>query len=301
MSIKNDRWSALSIKERADLINRYITNGISDLKEMKKHYNSFSGKEDTKTQDKPLFDPQKIVDNVPAREWGPYKLNENHELEVKVGTNLFGAPIQYWSNKNLGKENVEFAKQIISDFEKVLNSNPNYKIELDPNYNAYKDAIHYLEHVEGLKKYLGLPYDTSVIKESEYKPTRLQGTEEKTYKFASEESPDYWGNVVDDMLLGNHKKKQYIDETLNNFTAYRDRDNKGDFVSIYDEWDYNPSVQGGNKKLNKIIDVATGGKPFIIYDRVYLDDYYNIPEEFRGNPYIAPAILTDTNAFMETE
>ena len=41
MSVKNDRWSALSLKDRADLMNMYITNGISDLKEMKKHYNSF--------------------------------------------------------------------------------------------------------------------------------------------------------------------------------------------------------------------------------------------------------------------
>ena len=47
MSNKNDRWSALSMKERADLMNMYITNGISDLKEMKKHYNSFSGEENT--------------------------------------------------------------------------------------------------------------------------------------------------------------------------------------------------------------------------------------------------------------
>ena len=41
MSIKNDRWSALSLKDRADLMNMYITGGISDLKEMKRHYNSF--------------------------------------------------------------------------------------------------------------------------------------------------------------------------------------------------------------------------------------------------------------------
>ena len=42
-----DRWSALSMSERADLMNMYITNGISDLKEMKKHYNSFGGGGDT--------------------------------------------------------------------------------------------------------------------------------------------------------------------------------------------------------------------------------------------------------------
>lgn len=45
MSNKNDRWSALSMSERADLMNMYITNGVSDIKEMKKHYNSFSGEE----------------------------------------------------------------------------------------------------------------------------------------------------------------------------------------------------------------------------------------------------------------
>ena len=46
----NDRWSALSLKDRADLMNMYITSGISDLKEMKKHYNSFSGEENHPTE-----------------------------------------------------------------------------------------------------------------------------------------------------------------------------------------------------------------------------------------------------------
>lgn len=46
---RNDRWSALSMKERADLMNMYITNGISDLKEMKKHYNSFGDGGDTES------------------------------------------------------------------------------------------------------------------------------------------------------------------------------------------------------------------------------------------------------------
>lgn len=40
MSNKNDRWSALSLKDRADLMNMYLTNGINELSEMRKHYNS---------------------------------------------------------------------------------------------------------------------------------------------------------------------------------------------------------------------------------------------------------------------
>ena len=47
---KKDKWSALSMKERADLMNMYITNGISDLKEMKKHYNSFGDGGDTEQE-----------------------------------------------------------------------------------------------------------------------------------------------------------------------------------------------------------------------------------------------------------
>lgn len=40
--VKNkDRWSALSMSERADLINTYVQNGVLKLNEMKEHYNSF--------------------------------------------------------------------------------------------------------------------------------------------------------------------------------------------------------------------------------------------------------------------
>jgi hypothetical protein len=94
------------------------------------------------------------------------------------------------------------------------------------------------------------------------------------------------------MVIGEHDKNQYYDQSLNEFTAYRDRDEKGDFVSIYDEWDYNPAVRGGNKKLNKVVDSVTGGKPFVIYDRIYLDDHYDVPEEAKGNPFITPAVVT---------
>jgi len=41
MSVKNDRWSALSMQQRADLIKLYIDNGITSLDSIKKDYNSF--------------------------------------------------------------------------------------------------------------------------------------------------------------------------------------------------------------------------------------------------------------------
>lgn len=248
----------------------------------------------------PIFDPQKIIENVPAREFGPQRYTEEGDFIAGPGTNIIAAPLQYHSNKGFGKENIEFAKQIMSDFESREDKQKHIDEDSD-YYKSYLDAKYYLDHVEALKKYLKLPYNTSIITESDYKPTRLQNSNKKTYKFTSETDPKHWKLVVEDMLRHGQNKKQYIDPVLNNFTAYRDFDDKGDFISVYDEWDYTPKVKGGGKTGSAIINKATGGEPFIIYDRIYLDDYYNIPEEFRGNPYITPAVVTETNAFMESE
>lgn len=38
---KNDKWSALSMKERADLFKLYVNNGITNIRDIRKHYNSF--------------------------------------------------------------------------------------------------------------------------------------------------------------------------------------------------------------------------------------------------------------------
>ena len=241
----------------------------------------------------PLLNPHKIIENVPAREWGPYKINEDGTETRGKGTTFVLTPFQYLGNKGYGIKNEKIARDLISDFDKMKKENPDYDYTSDKNYGAYEEAVHYIDHLEGLKKYLGLPYDTSVLVESTYKPTRLQGTNEKTYKFKSSTAPGYWNDTVEDMIMGEYDKMGgYWDQSLHEFTAYRDRDEKGDFISIYDEWDYNPAVKGGNKKLNKVIDSVTGGKPFVIYDRVYLDDYYGIPEEARGNPFITPAVIT---------
>ena len=41
--VKNkDCFRALPIKERAALINKYVSGGVMDLGEMKRHYNSFA-------------------------------------------------------------------------------------------------------------------------------------------------------------------------------------------------------------------------------------------------------------------
>ena len=68
----------------------------------------------------PLLNPHKIIENIPAREWGPSKLIESQEdvypefstsrinMPVRAsnsgdgpGTDMIKAPFQYWGNKKL--------------------------------------------------------------------------------------------------------------------------------------------------------------------------------------------------------
>ena len=43
-----DRWSALSMKQRADLIKLYVNSGITNLDVIKKEYNRLDGKKMSK-------------------------------------------------------------------------------------------------------------------------------------------------------------------------------------------------------------------------------------------------------------
>jgi hypothetical protein len=65
-------------------------------------------------------------------------------------------------------------------------------------------------------------------------------------------------------------------------------DDKGQYISLHDVWDYNTAVKG---KDGDNIGKWVGGKPFDVYQRYYLDDWLDIPEEARGNPYIAPSYI----------
>ena len=65
-------------------------------------------------------------------------------------------------------------------------------------------------------------------------------------------------------------------------------DDNGQYISLQDVWDYNTWVKN---KSGDNVGKWVGGKPFDIYQRYYLDDWLDIPEEARGNPYIAPSYI----------
>ena len=73
---------------------------------------------------------------------------------------------------------------------------------------------------------------------------------------------------------------------LRDFTVGRGRDNKGEYVSYYDLWDISP-YRISNKDQSFGI-----GKPFEVYDRIYLDDFYGVPDKYKGGNYIPEIVVT---------
>lgn len=51
-------------------------------------------------------------------------------------------------------------------------------------------------------------------------------------------------------------------------------EHKGPYVSYYDTWDV--ELSGNSNGKDDVVSKLVGGKPFDIYDRIYLDDYYGV-------------------------
>lgn len=122
----NDRWSALSLQQRADLIKLYTDNGITNIKEIRKHYNSFA-------TGGPTEEGGYSEDSKNRREWayGMYDPSGTLGFSAIAGRNYDGGARgeedQYW-RAYLGLSN---------DVPKM---NPSSKTEWDDQIEAQKAA-----------------------------------------------------------------------------------------------------------------------------------------------------------------
>lgn len=171
----------------------------------------------------------------------------------------------------------------------------NHKQTDKPSYdlNPYRDDI--------WATYLNIPKEKRhnitkmILRPSDYRPSK--GNVYKAYKLAlsHSEKADIINEalspyitrtsrkrkktrIVKNGVLGFNQNKvsNILNTYLGSHTIGRGLDSKGEYVSYYDLWDLNPiDTEAGED--------ATGGigKPVNIYDRIYLDDYFNIPKENR--------------------
>lgn len=205
MSKTNDRWSALSMKDRAELINIYVKSGITDLGEIRKDYNSFSDGGDTEPlyYDNTYIEPAvvtaystppiikalkdynnyKFIDNLVERNKDRYK---NRSKSKSIATELIPIIVG-----NSLINNFDIGGPINTDYKVVNNianrdywfDTPTGKLEYDKAFNDYKK--YYNDFFNSLK---GTEYNNIYEKYQNLNtPTNIQSfiAEENNYKLFS--------------------------------------------------------------------------------------------------------------------
>jgi hypothetical protein len=170
---------------------------------------------------------------------------------------------------------------------------PNYNLEkikeLEEKMFAYKPAFHgeddpYSE--DAWKIYLGMPQTKNTFSISKYKPTKSKETDINYYSlpesFKKELFELYKNKQIKEGPNNEFSFKNVFGEVssrarvLGNFTVNKGKDDKGEYISYYDKYDLNPNLPVIGKKfgLDNFV-----GKPFEIYDRIYLKDFENIKQD----------------------
>ena len=205
-----------------------------------------------------------------------------------IGSNIQKIITKVWPISNLRQtiyKNVSpnggySIKQNIKDFGSYDPYNTSIDdIDVDPNVSN-----------EIWAKYLQIPknkrHETGkhdMLFPSKYKPSNSKGDTKYWGIKMDENHQNRLQEETDDLKIGESINSEiFADYNLGIHTVGRGVDpKKGEYRSYYDKWDLNPfngKYEGVNIPwLNKKSDVTLGiGKPFEIYDRLYLSDYYKV-------------------------
>jgi len=112
--------------------------------------------------------------------------------------------------------------------------------------------------------FLGIDQINNTVKPSNYKPTRASNDDSKYYTLLSDDQKDHLRMMGDKIVSQGGKFPQVIETgitSLANATIDLGKDDRGQYYSIYDIYDFDVP---GQKFF---------GTPYEIYDRIYLNDY----------------------------
>lgn len=154
MNKNNDRWSALSMKDRAALIDIYVKSGITDLGEIRKDYNSFDNGGNIES----VVDEEDVEENVPnynnaytlSRDTGDYMKNWYSQRQ-NIGLNSF-------YNKVVDEYNTKYEYDLIIPKVKAPVGTNNkvgeYVVAPGSNGIVTKNPFYYEKDLELAKDYL---------------------------------------------------------------------------------------------------------------------------------------------------
>lgn len=304
-------WNDLTMQQRADVISMAVKAGMRDMRSIRSFYDEalgsrrfddgghmFDGNSEPinalyKPEDNVVhkvtrvngdlvgMDPDtgKFYDNITGDYIGDHVALDEVVVTPKKST------IVDTIRERLRK-GINPASSYDNPIGRVLNAvilgGTDYSADRDPYADAAWD------------KYLGFANDK--ITESKYKPTKGDSNQ-KYYTYDDLILSSY----VDPVLGKNYTEdsnREFINEALNlkvgdtalgnqppvlnDFTYSHGHDRKGDYISVYDKYDINPF-----KDIINTGDLSLGvGKPFELYDRLYLDDHYGVEGKYKGASYL---------------
>ena len=195
------------------------------------------------------------------------------------------------------------------------------------NGASKEDAINYMKdnfigrlNLEDAKRlFLQMPQRYKKLQPAKYKPTMSNSRNNQYYEY---KDYNYDGFFADDLIAAgdrlrnrnlrsnatvgkivNFDPDKRLTETIgksgrNMLTALPavgqstvgyGLDNKGEYYSLFDDWDVNFGTKGGGSKF---IESMVGGKKLDTYNRIYLKDYYKHKTgiDFDYNSYFLPEV-----------
>lgn len=253
MSNKNDRWSALSMKERADLIKLYVNIGITSLDNIKKDYNSFGDGGDTDSEEGKNNQDQKLVLAVkPSLEtYLKHKIDStrNAAYEKSVSRNI-GIEIPYTLTPGRRQQN-EYNIEILREIADTSFVGP----VIERTYPTAEDLAAYYSAVKELEN--NCEYGLNCIGTATDNYPEGSRSNVNTDFAKNHERYGFIKIPLDELKKGDIVQANYIDDFGENdpfhgmiFAGYNDR---GKPLFNYSrggttEWDY---VKGGKYPINE--------------------------------------------------
>ena len=302
-------YKDLGLKEKSELFKLMVSNGITDINEIERIYNSYQGGGSVETPQQKLFN-KSTIDDRPTN-----NTNIKDTKHIRTVTlpgiyhyipfaeryaNNFLKKFEHLSNEEIAERlynnmyqgyNVDAPLDLKRRLEKTVLKNEKESENVKNPYIPEMDAL--------FAEYLNIPKnkrrDVSFsrgLSDSEYKPTK--NSRDITYKAFNRIYREDQKALIDRVFKGIDREEGFfgmfpveaepleIGENSNSkilstyglgtHTIGRGLDpNTGEYVSYYDLWDLAPIGSSGGKDQSLGI-----GKPIHIYDRIYLDDYFNL-------------------------
>lgn len=205
------------------------------------------------------------------------------------------SPLDTYSISNALRQFLTSRDNAYDVYTGVMNAN----LENRKTYSPYvQQRENYDIADEALAQYLQIPV------ENRHSDVRFNESKYQPGSYSLPLTNRSWQGIIeatDNLPIGKNTSYEIPAAGFGETAVGRNYDQRGEYRSYGDRYDLNPFkgqfVQKGNRNipiLKNIDDLSFGiGAPFDVYDRMYLDDYYGVPEPTHAT-WLPEVIITPT-------